>query len=37
MAWTAVLFTGRFPRGLFDLLAGVVRWNRRMQAYTSLR
>jgi hypothetical protein len=32
--WFAILFTGRIPRGLFDLLAGFYRWGIRVSAYT---
>lgn len=31
--WFAILFTGRFPKGLHGYVAGVVRWSMRVQAY----
>ena len=33
VAWFAILFTGRYPRGLFDFVEGVVRWNNRVTGY----
>jgi hypothetical protein len=36
IAWFAILFTKRFPRGLFDFTVGVTRWQYRVSAYTGL-
>jgi len=33
VAWFAILFTGRYPKGLFDFVLGVARWHNRVVAY----
>jgi Domain of unknown function (DUF4389) len=33
VAWFAILFTGRYPRGAFDFVEGVIRWNNRVLGY----
>ena len=33
VAWFAIVFTGRYPRGMFDFVEGVIRWHNRVVAY----
>jgi hypothetical protein len=36
LAWFAILFTGRYPRGLFDFVTGTMRWAHRINVYAYL-
>jgi hypothetical protein len=33
VAWFAILFTGRYPRAIFDYVTGVLRWSNRVTGY----
>jgi Domain of unknown function (DUF4389) len=33
ISWIAIIFTGRYPRGLFNFVEGVIRWGARVVAY----
>jgi hypothetical protein len=33
VTWFAILFTGRYPRGIFSFVEGVFRWHNRVAAY----
>ena len=33
IAWFAVLFTGKYPEGMFKFIEGYFRWQWRVQSY----
>ena len=35
-AWFAILFTGQYPKGIFDFVEGFLRWSLRVNAYAFL-
>jgi len=32
-AWFAILFTGRYPKGIFEFVEGTIRWHNRVVGY----
>jgi hypothetical protein len=36
IAWFSILFTGNYPKGMFDYVVGVMRWSNRAGAYALL-
>jgi hypothetical protein len=36
IAFFAILFTGKYPKGMFDFVVGFNRWSMRVEAYMSL-
>ena len=36
VAFWVILFTGKYPKGLFDFVVGYMRWSNRVSAYTYL-
>jgi hypothetical protein len=36
IAWFAILFTGRYPKGMFDFVVGILRWDHNVTAYVAL-
>jgi hypothetical protein len=36
VSWFTILFTGQYPRAMFDFVEGVLRWQNRVVAYALL-
>ncbi|MEX0751142.1 MAG: DUF4389 domain-containing protein [Dehalococcoidia bacterium] len=36
VAWFAILFTGKYPQGMFDFVVGALRWSERASEYAYL-
>lgn len=36
IAFWVILFTGKYPKGMYDFVVGYIRWSIRVAAYTSL-
>lgn len=36
IAFWVILFTGKYPKGMYDFVVGYLRWGARVNAYLSL-
>ena len=36
IAWWAILFTGKYPKGMYDFSVGIQRWSTRVSSYVYL-
>jgi hypothetical protein len=36
IAWFAILFTGKYPRGMWNFTGGLLRWQTRVSSYLYL-
>ena len=36
LAWFIILFTGKYPKGMFDFVVGTLRWGFRVEVYAFL-
>lgn len=36
IAWWAILFTGKYPKGMFDFVTGCYRWQNRVTGYMAI-
>jgi hypothetical protein len=36
IAWWAILFTGKYPKGMWDFMVGYSRWSTRVSGYFML-
>lgn len=36
VAWFAIIFTGRYPRAIFNYVVGLIRWSLRVHAYAAM-
>jgi len=34
ISWWAILFMGRYPRGMFNFVSGYLRWTTRVNGYS---